>query len=143
MEEAMSDKPAVHPVTTPAAELDTVMTSFGPMEKWRARALSIGWFSAITRADDTATVMSERERRRKEREKARADAEREERREARRREVTQFYDGLLARCDAMLERLEMLERREAQRKKVQQAMDEAERKFTVEEPGPEPGSLRH
>jgi hypothetical protein len=34
----------IPPPTSVADELMTVNTSYGPMEKWKARALAIGWF---------------------------------------------------------------------------------------------------
>jgi hypothetical protein len=42
------------PVVSPSDELTTVETSYGPMEKWKARALAIGWFSAVTHSRSDA-----------------------------------------------------------------------------------------
>ena len=42
------------PMVDPSDELTVVETAYGPIEKWRARALAIGWMSAMThRADDS------------------------------------------------------------------------------------------
>jgi hypothetical protein len=46
----------VPPIST-GDELTTVETRFGPMEKWKARALAIGWFQRVAdsvRQDDAA-----------------------------------------------------------------------------------------
>ena len=40
------------PVISPSDELTTVETSYGPMEKWKARALAIRWFSAMNHRAD-------------------------------------------------------------------------------------------
>jgi hypothetical protein len=44
------------PPIGPTDELTTVDTSYGPMEKWKAHALSIGWFQRQTQLarDDSA-----------------------------------------------------------------------------------------
>jgi hypothetical protein len=50
----MTDLP---PSVSAADELTTVDTAYGPMEKWKARALAIGWFQRVVetvRADAAA-----------------------------------------------------------------------------------------
>jgi hypothetical protein len=57
----MSDDPntdwiAPQPISA-SDELTTVETRYGPMEKWKARALSVGWFQRVANSvrDDAAT----------------------------------------------------------------------------------------
>jgi hypothetical protein len=53
---AMTDLP---PTIGPSDELTTVETAYGPMAKWKARALSIGWFQQVineVRADSKKTT---------------------------------------------------------------------------------------
>jgi hypothetical protein len=46
----MADQYGFFPLTSPSDELTVVETSYGPMEKWKARALAVGW---LQRAIDT------------------------------------------------------------------------------------------
>jgi hypothetical protein len=119
------------PVINPSDELTTVSTQWGPMEKWRARALAIGWFSGVThshRADSAGThpLHDEDKPPRLAADQVKLLVDEVVERDRRIKDL----QGMIDRCDAVEARLDALAKREPSRR----ALMDAEKKFTVEDP---------
>jgi hypothetical protein len=105
---------------SPADEFVTVDTSFGPMEKWKARALAIGWFQrAVQEVRDDSVEAAPITEEQKPPDLAADESE------------PVLSDEDLGRindaCDAIEARLDRLERRRAAEAVLEALEDEVER----------------
>jgi hypothetical protein len=111
-----------HPITPPPDDLEDVMTPWGRLPRWKARAMALGEIQQVINdaaagakkppplAADTAI----------------ADA-------VARVKRRQYYADLYQRCDALEARCDALARKDAAKKKAAQALRDAEEKFTAPE----------
>jgi hypothetical protein len=147
-------KPNIYKPISATDELSTVETEFGSMQKWKARALAIGWFQAVTRNDSAdnfdedkppppmgamgpAAAREDQEAPGSQGEAKRAAA------------MEEVLAGISASLDRLSARLDDLERKQAEaaqaeaaRAKAQQALLDAEELFTARE-APDPNAVIH
>jgi hypothetical protein len=117
------------PFNSAADELITVETDYGPMPKWKARALAIGWFQAMTRADDAQLALDPAE---EPPDHDDADADGEDERVERERLMDQLLGKIGAKLDQLERRLdEMVEQQRAQHRaqRAQRALTDLEDKI--------------
>jgi hypothetical protein len=118
------------PITPPANDLDDVLTPWGVLPRWKARALAIAELQTIV--NDAAEEAAPRTLLRDEDKPPPLAADRADpmdhlRRVMRVRELRRLGE----RCDALLERYDLLEKRDALKRVAAEALRAAEERFTT------------